>query len=88
MPTPKPVQSVAFRKYDGDRKMILEQIAAGDLPPQWGSREVITAYILDQMPGGSTWRGTLTITGYRTPVNDKGTGTAYVSVNWAPTHRP
>lgn len=75
---------VTWRVFAGDRKAIRQQIAAEDIPPQWGDREVVSAYILNQIPLDGTWRGSVRVTGYRTPVNDQGTGTAYVSVHWEP----
>lgn len=76
--------SVIWRAYAGTRRQIAEALEAADIPAQWGDAAVIRQYILDQVPGGETWRGNIRVTGYRTPVNDKGTGTAYVSVHWEP----
>jgi len=78
----KPESTVTWRAYNGTRKEIAAQLTAGDIPVSWGRDEVVAAYVMDQIPGGDTWAGSVRVTGYRTPPNDNGTGTAYVSVHW------
>jgi len=77
-----PERTVTWRAYQGSRKDIAEQLAAGDIPVQWGKPDVVAAYVMDQIPLGDTWAGSVRVTGYKTPPNDNGTGTAYVSVHW------
>lgn len=79
--------NVLWRVFQGTRPEVEQQLSAADLPSAWGAPEVVRRFILEHVPIGDGWVGDIKVTGYRTPANDNGTGTAYVSVHWIPSQR-
>lgn len=85
--TPAPKKSeetVTWRVFQGTLANIEAQVMTADLPKNWGSAELVKQFILNHVPSGPGWKGNIRVTAYRTPLNDNGTGTAYLSVHWEP----
>jgi len=74
-------------RFSGDRASILEQLEQSVVPAEWGPTDTVRDLVASQVPAGVGWHGTVTVTGYRTPPNDEGTGTTYVSVHWEPANK-
>lgn len=77
-------QSVTWRVFRGLRAEVQAQVDAAEYPEAWGPVDMVKTFIMQWVPIGTGWRGEIRVTGYRTPLNDNGTGTAYLSVHWDP----
>src|SRR5215471_831853 len=66
--------------FHGTLKDIEAQITKADIPATWGPAVTLRLWIASHIPLGKGWKGELIVTGYRTPPNDQGTLTAYVSI--------
>ena len=74
--------------FQGNREEIEGKVKRQAWPTSWGPGSTVTDLVLWHIPLGPKWRGELKVTGYRTPPNDNGTGTVYVSVTWTPQEKP
>lgn len=67
-------------RFHGTLKEIEAQLTTADIPVTWGPNATLRLWIASHVPIGKGWTGEVIVTGYRTPPNDAGTLTAYVSV--------
>lgn len=87
IPPPKPLPQIEAKYFSGTREEITRAIMECHFPQSWGDRDAIRKFAYWHVPQGNGWRGLITVTGYRTPANENGDGTAYVSVRWKPDTR-
>jgi hypothetical protein len=86
-PQGAPSSGVEYRRFSGDRLAIVTQVDTACFPATWGPTKLLRELVAEHVPLGNGWRGELTVTGYRTPPLDDGTGTVYVSVAWKPHYK-